>query len=92
MSKKTKRARRPNVPMQTGPVQPAEAAGGGEAKQPATQSAARASTRAASRAVALGGAETINADYSHVISDLKRIGALAGGLLAILVVLSFFIK
>ncbi len=91
MTKKSKRARRPNVPMQTGPVQPTEVVGG-EAKQPAAQSAARPSTRAASRAVALGGAETINADYSHVISDLKRIGALAGGLIAILVVLSFFIK
>ncbi|MBI3243704.1 MAG: hypothetical protein HYZ49_15575 [Chloroflexi bacterium] len=80
MSKKSKKARRPNVPMYTGPVAPAQpaAAGGGEAA-----SAPRSG---------LAPRETITADYTHVVSDLKRIGLLAGGLIAILVVLSFFIK
>jgi hypothetical protein len=31
-------------------------------------------------------------DYSHVITDLKRIGVLAGSFLVILIVLSFFLK
>ncbi len=31
-------------------------------------------------------------DYSHVISDLKRIGTLAGSIFVILIVLSFFLK
>lgn len=33
-----------------------------------------------------------NPDYSYVISDLKRIGILAGSFIAILVVLSFFLR
>jgi hypothetical protein len=33
-----------------------------------------------------------NPDYSHVISDLKRIGILAGSFFAVLIVLSFIIK
>ncbi len=33
-----------------------------------------------------------NPDYTHVISDLKRIGILAGSFIAILVVLSFFLR
>lgn len=81
MSKKSKKARRPNVPMYTGPVQPTvtvtTGAGGGGA------------ATVAPRAVRT---ETIEADYTHVVSDLKRIGLLAGSLVAILVALSFFIK
>jgi hypothetical protein len=80
MSKKSKKARRPNVPMYTGPVTPAQttSAGGGDMlAAPRTTAAPR---------------ETINADYTHVVSDLKRIGLLAGGLIAVLVALSFFIK
>jgi hypothetical protein len=80
MSKKSKKARRPNVPMYTGPVTPAQPTSGGGGDM---QLAPR--TSAAPR-------ETINADYTHVVSDLKRIGLLAGGLIAILVALSFFIK
>lgn len=33
-----------------------------------------------------------NPDYSYVISDLKRIGVLAGTFITILVVLSFFLR
>jgi|CXWL01.1.fsa_nt_gi hypothetical protein len=80
MSKKSKKARRPNVPMYTGPVTPAQ-----------TTSADGGDTQVALRPTAAP-RETINADYTHVVSDLKRIGLLAGGLIAILVVLSFFIK
>ncbi len=32
-----------------------------------------------------------NPDYSYIIRDLKRIGALAGSFLAVLIVLSFFL-
>lgn len=33
-----------------------------------------------------------NPDYSYVIKDLKRIGALAGTFIVILIVLSFFLR
>jgi hypothetical protein len=33
-----------------------------------------------------------NPDYTYVIKDLKRIGALAGTFFALLIVLSFFLK
>ena len=79
MSKKSKKARRPNVPMYTGPIQPTETAGGGEMQ------AAAPRPNAVNR-------ETINADYTHVMSDLRRIGLLAGSLIVILVALSFIIK
>jgi hypothetical protein len=32
-----------------------------------------------------------NPDYTHVVTDLKRIGTLAAGFLVILIVLSFFL-
>ena len=31
-------------------------------------------------------------DYSYIVKDLKRIGAMAGTFFAILIILSFFIK
>ena len=78
MSKKNRKNRQPNVPMQTTPVQSTQTkAGGGMIKMPSR---------------AQSGTETINADYTHVYSDLRRIGLLAGLLIAGLVVLSFFIK
>ena len=86
MSKKNKKTRRPNVPMYTGPVVATPPAaktatgGGGEPRMTVTTS-----RPAASR-------ETIVADYTHVISDLKRIGLLGGSLFVVLIVLSFFIK
>lgn len=77
-NKKSRKNRQPNVPMQTKPAQPAETkAGGGMIKMPSR---------------AQSGTETINADYTHVYSDLRRIGLLAGLLIAGLVALSFFIK
>jgi hypothetical protein len=33
-----------------------------------------------------------NPDYSHVKSDLRRIGILAGSIFVVLIALSFFIK
>ncbi len=39
-----------------------------------------------------GRSNEFNPDYSHVVSDLKRIGTLAGSFLVILIVLSFFLK
>jgi hypothetical protein len=36
-------------------------------------------------------AAEFNPDYSHVVSDLKRIGILAGSFVVVLVVLSFFL-
>jgi hypothetical protein len=36
--------------------------------------------------------EEFNPDYSYVIKDLRRIGTLAGTFVAILIVLSFFLR
>ncbi|HET8708305.1 MAG TPA: hypothetical protein VFM46_18505 [Pseudomonadales bacterium] len=36
--------------------------------------------------------EEFHPDYSYIIGDLKRIGMIAGGFFAILIVLSFIIK
>jgi hypothetical protein len=36
--------------------------------------------------------DDFNPDYTHVMKDLRRIGALAGTFLAILIVLSFFLR
>lgn len=36
--------------------------------------------------------EEFKPDYSYVVKDLRRIGALAGGFLLILVMLSFFLR
>ncbi len=33
-----------------------------------------------------------NPDYSYVFKDLRRIAVLAGGLIALLIVLSFFLR
>lgn len=77
-NKKSRKNRQPNVPMQTMPAQPTQTtAGGGMIKMPSrTQS----------------GTETINADYTHIFSDLRRIALLAALIVAGLVALSFFIK
>jgi hypothetical protein len=79
--KKSKKARKPNVPMYTGPIQSTGSGGGGTIEA----ATATATTRPAS-------VEIIGADYSHTISDLRRIGLLAGLLVAGLVALSFFIQ
>jgi hypothetical protein len=83
--KKARKARTPNVPHYTGPVTSGSGGGGSltiESSASATTSTARTPVRT----------EAINADYTYVISDLKRIGILAGGLITVLVVLSFIIK
>ncbi len=77
-NKKSRKNRQPNVPMQTMPLQPTQtAAGGGMIKMPARAQA---------------GTETINADYTHIFADLRRIVVLAGLIIAGLIALSFFIK
>ena len=80
--KKSKKARKPNVPLYTGPIQATGSGGGGLAIETATTASAARPARA----------EAIQADYSHTVSDLRRIGLLAGILIAGLVALSFFIK
>ncbi|HLF00542.1 MAG TPA: hypothetical protein VI547_01105 [Anaerolineales bacterium] len=80
--KKSKKARKPNVPMYTGPVLPTASGGGGGS----------VAVEGAAATPRLARSETIEADYTHVVADLKRIGLLAGGLIAVLVALSFFIK
>jgi hypothetical protein len=40
----------------------------------------------------LRGKDNFNPDYTYVIKDLKRIGALAGSLIFILIMLSFFLR
>jgi hypothetical protein len=61
----------------------------------ASRSAAPARTAtpaAASFSRRMVGQTEFKPDYSHVISDLKRIGILAGSFFVILIVLSFFLK
>ena len=83
--KKPKKLRSPNVPgaammMSTGAA-PAQARGGGQE----LASAARQMRAAPAAAQA-------NFDYTYVKKDLSRIAVLAGSFVAILIVLSFFIK
>jgi hypothetical protein len=82
---KKRKARRPNVPLHTGPVPL-------NAPPPAAAPAPASSGRAAAPAAAHSPAGQINADYTHVVGDLKRIALFGGGLIAVLVVLSFFIQ
>ena len=88
--KKARKARTPNVPNYTGPVQPAEGTAGGGNSLTARSAKAAASIPASTRTVAR--TEGIPADYTHIVSDLRRIGLVAGGLLVVLVILSFIIK
>ena len=86
---KKRKARRPNVPLYTGPVAPSAPA------EASTGQAGGASGKAANLPARLAQPPLvgqIKADYSHVISDLKRIALLGGGLIAVLVVLSFFLR
>jgi hypothetical protein len=85
--KKSRKARTPNVPTYTGPVIAEGTAGGGDTL---TARNAKATAPTATRAPAR--TEGIQADYTHIVSDLRRIGLLAGGLLVVLVILSFIIK
>jgi hypothetical protein len=74
--KKPKKLRTPNVPMAVSGSGVLEGRGGG-AEQAGTPRAE------ASRA---------QFDYTYVRQDLTRIGVLAGGFIALLVILSFFIR
>lgn len=55
----------------------------------------RASSRASSSYTSAGGSPALtrdfDPDYTHVITDLKRIGVLAGSFFVILVILSFIL-
>jgi len=55
----------------------------------------RSSSRATSSHTSSGGGSALSRDfdpdYTHVITDLKRIGVLAGSFLVILVILSFIL-
>ena len=84
--KKPKKLRTPNVSAKAmtaaaaAPSAPAQARGGGQEL---------AATPRISRAAP---APQANFDYTYVKKDLTRIGTLAAGFIAVLVVLSFFIK
>jgi hypothetical protein len=83
---KKRKARRPNIPLYTGPVPL-------DSPPPAAAAPAAAGAgRTAMQARAGGVPGQIKADYTHVIGDLKRIAVLGGGLIVVLVVLSFFIR
>ena len=81
---KKRRARRPNVPLYTGPIAPST---------PPAASPFRDMGGGLATSVRPTAASTqIQADYSHIVKDLKRIGVLAGGFVTVLIVLSFFIR
>jgi hypothetical protein len=84
MPAKKRKARRPNIPLYTGPV-PLETSA-----PPASPARVRNAAAAPVRSVA--GASQIKTDYTYVVNDLKRIAVLGGGLVAVLIVLSFFIR
>jgi hypothetical protein len=58
---------------------------------PADAQRATTSVSKASSVVSKGG-RGFNPDYSYVVKDLQRIGALAGSFIVILIVLSFFLR
>jgi hypothetical protein len=74
--KKARKERRPNI---TATLNMPVAGEGGGAEMPRTPAVERKSTAAVF-------------DYTHVKSDLARIGILAGSFIAIFIVLSFFLN
>jgi hypothetical protein len=52
----------------------------------------RTSTKARSVAQPLPETGDFNPDYTYVLEDLKRIGILAGTFIALLIILSFFLR
>ena len=94
MSKKQRRnvsqgPRRPAAEtIQTSPSSPTAAVPGGSS-QSYSPSGSTGSTMSQRR---FTGVTEFKPDYSHVVSDLKRIGILAGSFFVILVVLSIFLK
>jgi hypothetical protein len=91
--KKSRKVRTPNVPLHTGPFQPLDGVGGGGPDTlTARQAKAGASAPVVTVRASAGRSEGIQADYTHVVSDLRRISLLAGAMLVVLVALSFIIK
>lgn len=79
MSRKSRRGRR------KGETRPAVKAGAAQARRQETARTQAAVPEAASRS-------ELAEQYAYVYSDLKRIALLAGGFLALLVLLSFVIQ
>jgi hypothetical protein len=82
---KKRKARRPNIPLYAGPI-PLDKSSAAPAARDVGGAGGVIPARAASSLT------QINADYTHIVNDLKRIGVLAGGFIVILIVLSFFIR
>lgn len=82
---KKRKARRPNIPLYTGPI-PMETSSAASPARDVGGEGGLVPARSASSST------QINADYTHIVNDLKRIGVLAGGFIVILIVLSFFIR
>lgn len=98
-SKRRRPLTRPNVPLSTGPVAPPE--GGDVAEAPARPAATATSGRPASTwgrrppaaNIARGPRVTpLTTDFEAVRRDLRRISVLAGGILVVMVALSFVIR
>ena len=51
-----------------------------------------ASTRVKETPGYFQGSHDFNPDYSYVVKDLKRIGVIAGSLVLLLIVISFFLR
>lgn len=83
---KSKRLRKPNIYMGPSGGLPMGAETATEGSPIASRTTSSSPLRAEPAPV------KINFDYSHIKRDLTRIAILAGSFLAILVVLSFFIK
>jgi hypothetical protein len=86
MPTKKRRARRPNVPLYTGPV-PLEAR-----PEPNRPQNAPGDSLPAARPSLQSAPGLSRTDYTYVVNDLKRIAVIGGGLIAALVALSFFIR
>lgn len=77
MPKKSKKSRRPNVPLYTGPIASGERKAASGAAPPVLAPARR---------------EMLSTDYAYVVKDLKRIGLLAGVFIGLMVIASFLVK
>ena len=86
---KKRKARRRNIPLHTGPVPLETPVQSSSTASPKAQAGARSFTTPARASSSLG---QIQADYTHVVGDLKRIAVFGGGLIAVLIILSFFIR
>ena len=85
MAKKMKRQVTRSAPAETPMATPAAPTAG-----PSNGSGSRYPVRSSSTAAS--SSTEFNPDYSYVVTDLKRIGILAGSFITILVVLSFFLR